>query len=275
MADTKMEKTNKSNTPITYDYGENTGWEGTDASQLAIPFLNILQAGSPEVEADDPEGAKAGALYNTVTQELIDGKTGIGFLPCHKEGPFYVEWIPRDSGGGFVGIHQVTSETVQNSSPVMDPNSGKPTFKKRHGENDLVETFCVYGQTLNEAGDGAEGFAAISFTSTKIKPYRNWLTSMFLLPGPPPLFANRARITTKLEKRAVGNSYNFQIRPFDTTWAQSLIDPKTGKDLLDGAIAFREQVVTGMAKASFETEQGDVAESKSATSDPETDDIPF
>ena len=99
---------------------------------------------------------------------------------------------------------------------------------------------------------------------------------MFLLPGPPPLFANRARITTKLEKRAVGNSYNFQIRPFDTTWAKSLINPKTGKDLLDGAIAFREQVVTGMAKASFETEQGDGAEIKAAaTSDPETDDIPF
>lgn len=260
-----------------YDYGEfkDTGWEGFDASHMAIPFLNILQSNSPEVEEEKVEGAKAGMLYNTVTQELIDGKKGIVFIPCYFEESFYIEWRPRDEGGGFVAMHKADSKEVQEAPAIVDPKTGKPTFRKQLGDNELVETFCVYGLTLDESGEQSTGFAALSFTSTKIKPYKGWMTSMRMLPGPPPFFSNRARIQTFLDKRAVNTFYNFQIRPFNETWLKSLIDPKALKGLIGEAVSFRKQVTDGLARANFDTTQEVEPSGEGKESDSETDDIPF
>ena len=80
-------------------YGDTgTGWEDTKPEDLSIPFLNVLQPNSPQVVKNDPVDARAGMFYNTVTHELTDGTEGLVFLPCHKVGPKWVEWIPRSHG---------------------------------------------------------------------------------------------------------------------------------------------------------------------------------
>lgn len=248
------------------DYGEHagSGFEGTKGSDLSVPFLSILQSNSPQVENKDPEGAESGMLFNTVTRELIKGDEGIVFLPCHKEGPIWVEWVPRTKGGGFVGMHEPESDAVKGGTEIMHPETGKPTRKLRHGENELIETFYVYGLLLDKEGKEPTGFAVVSFTSTKIKPYRDWITAMYTLKGKPPIFANRALIKTAKQQNDAGTFYNFRIDPLGQTWAASLIDPNAEAVLLEEAISFRDMVMSGMARAAFETQEATVGDSGDA-----------
>lgn len=239
------------------DYGEDAGvgFEGTKGSDLSIPFLAILQANSPQVEDKDPAGAESGMLFNTVTRELISGDEGTVFLPCHKE-MAYVEWKP--DRGGFVGLHDPNGEIV---SKAIQENDGNKIGKLQTGENDLVETHYVYGLMLDPTGAETLGFAVLSFTSTKIKPFRDWITAMYTLKGKPPMFANRARLRTVKQKNEHGTFYNFRVDPFAETWVASLINPQAQTELLTEARDFREMVVSGMAKAAFDTERaaGDAA----------------
>ena len=57
-----------------------SGLENIHQEDLATPRLKVLMQLSPELE--DMEGAKAGMIYNTVTNELYDGLAGIKVLPC-------------------------------------------------------------------------------------------------------------------------------------------------------------------------------------------------
>ena len=230
-----------------FDYGDKAGvgFEGTTADDLSIPFISILQSNSLQVEEKNPEGSEAGLIYNTVTRELMERMT---FLPVHKE-VAYVEWIPRDNGGGFVGRHDPGSDVVKKALAAV---GGDRFTKLKTGDNDLIETYYVYGLILDEAGEESTGFGVVAFTSTKIKPYRDWTTSMYMLKGKPPLFANRAVITTVAQKNDHGRFHNYQIDPLSETWAASLIDPAS--ELFKEAVGFQEMVVSGMAQADFSTQ---------------------
>lgn len=236
-----------------HNYGEDAGagFEGTTSADLSIPFLGILQANSPQVEDKDPTGSESGMLYNTVTRELFKSTDGVVFIPCHKE-ISYVEWVPRNKGGGFVTRHDPNGDIVKNA---IAENDGIRIGKLSVGENELVETHYVYGLTAEKDGVTVNGFAVISFTSTKIKPFRDWTTAMYTLRGKPPIFANRAVIRTIKQKNEHGTFYNFRIDPFLDTWAKSLIDPSANADLLDEAKSFRKMVISGMAQAAFDTER--------------------
>ena len=256
-------KTQETAVSETIDYGEDAGAgiQDTKGSELSIPFISILQANSPQVNGNDPEGSRPGMLFNTVTRELYDGeKEGVIFQPCHKAGPLWVEWVPRGKGGGFLRTHLPESEAVKEGKPIMHPETGKPTRKLRHGENELIETFYLYGLTLEEDGKVPDGFAVISFTSTKIKPYRGLVTTMYTLKHKPPIFANRARITTAKEIKDNNAYFNFRIDPLWDTWASSLINPNTEKGLLEEAKRFRDLIQSGVARAAFESTTSEAGE---------------
>lgn len=236
-----------------FDYGSEAGagFEGTSGDDLSIPFVSILQSNSPQVEEENPPGAKAGMLYNTVTREMIPGEQGVVFLPVHKEHVF-VEWVPRNEGGGFVGTYDPGAAEVKDA---IAANGGQRTGKLHlPNGNELIETFYVYGLTLDDEGKETTGFGVVSFTSTKIKPCRDWTTAMYTLKGKPPMFANRARLKTVRQKNEHGTYHNFQIEPLAATWRESLIDPQAEASLLQEAREFREMVMTGMAKANHESE---------------------
>jgi len=245
-----------------FDYGEmgGVGFEDTKGSDLSIPFINLLQSNSPEVEEELVEGAKTGDMLNTVTGELIKGDSGFVFLPVHKE-EAWVEWIPRTKGGGFVGMHDPAGEVVQGliakngGSRIPPKGSDGKRIAFKHNDNEVIETYYVYGLILNAEGTEVESFAVISFSSTKIKPYRDWLTSMFLLKGKPPMFANRARFKSVKQKNESGTYANFSIHPLAETWAKSLINPQEEGALLKEAVDFREMVLNGVARADFNHQQ--------------------
>ncbi|MBW2636284.1 MAG: hypothetical protein JRC86_01945 [Deltaproteobacteria bacterium] len=255
-----------------FDYGERAGegFEGTTSDDLSIPFLSILQSNSPQIVDEDPAGAKAGMLFNTVTRELFNSDNGLIVIPVHKDMAF-VEWVPRGegdgSGGGFVGLHVPDSDVVK---AAIEANGGSRIGKlKLENKNELVETHYVYCLILDAEGKTSEGFAVLSFTSTKIKPQRDWFTAMYTIKGRPPLYANRAVMRTVKQENKHGKFFNFRIDPFGATWKDSLIDPSTSADLLNEAVSFRKMVTSGMAKAAHDTERAATGTGKGTGEDGE------
>lgn len=239
------------------DYGAmaGAGYENTSQSDFAIPLLTILQDLSPQVKKSEEAyipGAEAGMLYDTVTNRVIPGDEGVIFVPVVTQ-HVYVEFTPRDKGGGFRGVHALDSEIVTKAI------QGATKFGEYHTAegNELSETFYVYGYTLDEP-DAAEPQAAyvIPFTSAKIKVYKRFMQLLRTFKGRPPLFANRLRIRTKVEKSPKGSFFNFDISPLiDGDVGKSLIHPGTRENpnpLLLAAKAFADDVLTGKKTAAQE-----------------------
>lgn len=254
-----------------YDYGADAGvgFEGTTAKDLSVPFIGILQANSPQVEDGGIAGAKPGMLINTVTNELIDGDKGQGFIPVHYDRAF-VEWVPRLKGGGFVALHDVNSELVKTELKKQEETKTRGKIILANG-NELIETEYCYCLTLDTDFQTPTGFAVLSLTSTKLTPFRKFKTSLFMLKGKPPIFVNRAILKSDKQKNDKGTFYNAKFVPASTDWKTSLI-PNTPefKELIDEAKSFRAMVLSGMAKAAFETQNvaGD-------TGSGNTEDAPF
>lgn len=246
-----------------YEGDSGGGLDDIGSNELSIPFINILQKSSPEVEEGILPGAEPGAFLNTVTQEIIPGTDGFVFIPCHRD-EAWVEWVPRVRGGGYVDAHSPDSDLVRgliakNGGKRIPPkgSDGKRIPFLSPDKNEVVETYYVYGLLMDPSGESSSGFAVLSFTSTKITKYKNWVTSMKMLAGNPPIFANRAKITTSKESRPGGTSFNFHIAPLKGTWASSLINPQTQRHLLDEAKAFREMILSGQAKADMSKQESE------------------
>ena len=99
---------------ITASAGEGTTF---DSSEMQIPFIRIIQALSPQVNKKDPafiDGADQGDAFNTVTSEFWTGEEGLLVIPCYQETKF-LEFVPRESGGGFMGELEPNNPDIQNT----------------------------------------------------------------------------------------------------------------------------------------------------------------
>lgn len=268
MVSKEVAKATKGGVPANYEYEEEEGFEDISSNDLSIPFLNVLQKSSPQVENQTIPGAEPGAILNSVTQEIINGDDGFVFVPCHRDEQ-WVEWVPRPKGGGFVGQHEPSSELVQgliaknDNSRIPPKGEDDKRIPFRHNGNEVIETYYMYGLLLDKEGEKVTGFAVMSFSSTKIKPFKDWTTSMYMLKvngRRPPIFANRAFIRTTKETRPSGTSYNYLIQPLKGTWPDSLIDPVNQKEILESAKSFREMVLSGVAKADMSHQEASAGE---------------
>lgn len=228
------------------------GFENQTSDDYSIPFLQILQALSPQLQEND--SLRQGMILNTVTGEVWDGKKGIAFVPATTQ-HVYVEWKPRDAGGGFVGIHEVNSDLV-NHAKAASAEYGK--YSTPDG-NELIETFYVYGIALDDDGNASE--AVLAFSSTKIKKYKGWMTKaktiQIPLPDgrriPAPLFAHRYRLKTVSEKNNKGQFFNWDAIAFDGKNAQQARllpdDP-----LFQSAVNIKSMIEQGKARAAYESQ---------------------
>jgi len=246
---------------INYDYGTNAGagWDNTSQDDFSIPFLNQLQALSPEVQAGEDteiEGAKVGMFINSVTRTLY---TDVVFVPVQTEHVF-VEWVPQTEGGGFVGVHQLDSDVVAEArNRATDRKLTTPAG------NDLVETFYVYALILPAPGaEEASEMVVMAFSKTKIKRYKAIMTRLRTLKGSAniPLFAHQIRMTATGEKNAAGQPYkNVELNPaVEGDVAASLLPPDS--PILEGAAGFLESIASGERKADHGTAADDGGEKK-------------
>lgn len=228
-----------------------SGFENQTSDDYAIPFIQILQALSPQVAEN--AALRQGMLINTVTGEIFQGDVGIAFVPATTQ-HLFVEWKPREKGGGFVGIHQPGSEVVKKAQAESTQYGD---YKTPDG-NELIETFYVYGVAID--GDGNSIESVLAFTSMKIKKYKGWMTKaktiqIALADGrrlPAPLFAHRYRLKTVQEKNPKGSFYNWDVT-FDgeNALACRLLP---SDNLFQQAVAIKKMIEAGTARAAHESQ---------------------
>ena len=187
------------------------GREQMSAEDMALPYLLVLQSLSPQVKKSSPQrvdDAEEGDIYNNVSGELFDSQTGIEVIPCAFR-KAWVEWAPRDTGGGFVDSHDDASilEKTERDERGFDVRTDNG--------NIIVATFYYY--VLMVKGELLEP-AIVSMSRTQMKVGRRWnnLISSVQVKGPqgmfnPPMFAQRYQLSTEPVSNAKGEWYNWKV----------------------------------------------------------------
>jgi len=146
------------------------GLENIEKTDLALPFLKLLQSGSYETKkkhAKYVEGAEAGMFYNTVTKNLYSGEKGVEIIPVFYK-MTYPEWAPFERSEGRPisndrgpGIMAETTQNDQNKDVLKNGN--------------YIEKTANHFVIVN--GDRPEK-ALMTMKSTQLTESRNWNSLM-------------------------------------------------------------------------------------------------
>jgi len=225
-----------------------TAGEGAafDSSEMQIPFIRVLQALSPQLNKKKPEyieGAAQGDLFNTVTGQWWSGEEGITVIPCYHTIK-YLEFVPRDMGGGFKG-------EIHPSNPVLQQTTRSGSKELLPSGNELVKSAQYFCFVVEK--DGSYQPAVIDMKSTQLKVAKRWNTQVQLqkVKNPktgelvtPALFATMWKLTTTEESNDQGSWNNYLVEKVGLV---------TNRDLLLEAKAFRESIAAGEVKAAPES----------------------
>lgn len=179
------------------------------SDDIAIPFLNILQDLSPQVRKGPNQipGCESGDIFESVTSASWKGEQGVSVVPCAFQKRF-VEWVPRENGGGFVASHE-------NDKILLECTPGEKGRLYLPNGNELVPTSLHFVLVL----DGTSSIkAVISMTKTKRKKSRQWIGMMtanrltkdgreYL----PRMFQYTYHLTTILESKDNNSYFNWKI----------------------------------------------------------------
>lgn len=232
-----------------YEQDAGGGFEQADKDSYAIPLLSILQAGSPQVKKSDGayiSGAEEGSLYNSVTQDVINGDEGLEVVPCYYQRRF-IRWGAREAGGGFKGEYAPNDPILQEARNI----DGRLLFPDAMGafnektSDVLMDTRNHYVLVLQ--ADGSFTSALISMSSSQVKKSRQWMSKMEGLRFKrgdgtlftPPMFSHAYKLTTVPESNDQGSWYGWKV--------------ETGKPVDDAGLyqagkAFRDAISAGEVK---------------------------
>jgi hypothetical protein len=192
-----------------YEAHANMGYEDVTAEDMKIPFLTILQALSPQVQKKMDkyvEGAEAGMIFETVSGKVYNEIT---VIPCGFR-KAYVEWVPRNQGGGYVKAHP--DSNVLN---LCHKDEGSNLDILPNGNS--ISTTAYHSVMLVE--DGCVKPCMISMTGTQLKHSRSWITLMTSLKMPslngatfmPPMYAYYWKLRTVQETNKKGSFYSWSF----------------------------------------------------------------
>lgn len=246
-----------------YEEFAGDGFDNVKRSDLQIPFLNVLQALSDQVKSvakGGLEGAEVGSLHNSVTDDLYPGDTGVGLVPAITQHKF-VEWRPRDEGGGIVNVFDPEDAVVKKCQGTQ-----KFGELKTDAGNDLVETFYLFGVLFDLETEEYLGTVCVPFASTKIGAYKRITTSLyeFLVAIPtegggtkkinPPMYAHRLKVTTVEDSNKKGDFANIKVTPANGGLKDGLLP--AGSELWEAAKALKDSVAKGEAQANYDSAGG-------------------
>ena len=190
------------------------GFENVDSKSLALPFLKVLGQLSPQVTQGDsqfiPE-ARAGMIYNTVTDELFDGAKGITVVPCYYKLE-YIEWKDREKGA-VAPVNVYTSD-----SDIMSKTTRGDDGKDRLENGNYIEETASHYVLIVEPEKTST--ALLTMKSTQRKKSKKWNSMMmslrqkrksgagFFKPAP---FTQRYSLKTVLEKNNLGSWFGWEI----------------------------------------------------------------
>jgi len=226
-----------------FDYaGEGAAF---DSSEMQIPFVRLLQALSPQLnkkKAEYIEGASSGDAFNNVTNQYWDGEAGLTVIPCFQTTK-YLEFTPRDMGGGFRG-------EIPSNSPFLQQTTRSGSKEILPNGNELVKSdqhFCLIVED-----DGSFQPVVVDMKSTQLKVSRRWKTQIAMqkVKHPttgemktPPVFATMWKLRSVEESNDQGSWSN---------WTVEKIGLVENRDLLMEAKSFRDSIMAGEVKAAAE-----------------------
>jgi len=195
------------------------GMENAGSDSFAIPFLSILQKGSPQVDEASGvaiEGAKAGMIFENVTGNMFSGKDGVLIVPCAYKREF-LRWGGRDAGGGFKGAYtpeqvadmRVKGEAVEMENRLYVPEKDGSVSAKR---SDIIKDTREHYVLIINPETGVWTAAVMSLSSTQIKKSKMLMSALSAVKVKnaagqmftPPTFANLVRLTTIPESNDQG-----------------------------------------------------------------------
>lgn len=229
------------------------GLENMGQDDLALPFLKVLSRQDPTL--DDLDGAKAGDILNTVSNQVYTGKTGIRVVPCHYQRRF-VEWAPRGSGNGA----PLNIYTPEDSRPKTERGDDNKDYVVGGNGTYLEETHQHFVLILEP--DGTTTTALIPMKATQLKKSRKWNSTIAQRtlvgkngPFTPPRFSHVYLLKTVSEENSKGSWHGWDIT-------------------LEGVVD--EAAVYSQAKQFAESIQaGDVEVKHTKEGDDASDDAPF
>lgn len=185
------------------------GFEEMTSDSFTIPFLNIVQSLTPIYQNENKSAdIKLGAIYDSVSQEAYQK---IKVIPVHYQRR-WIEWKPRELGGGFVAIHvDCPKDAVRGEKGLVLPNGNKI--------NDTRQHYVLY-----QDHSGLYNAALISMKSTAIVLSQTWCTQMQrcreMITGENGLVVSRRQstyerqyeLTTVLKRKNADQWYAWNIR---------------------------------------------------------------
>ena len=230
------------------EFGE-AGFENVDSKSLALPFLKVLGQLSPQVTQGDSQfmaDARAGMIYNTVTDELYDGQKGISVIPCYYKLE-YIEWRDRDKGAvAPVNVYPSDSDIMSKTTRGDD---GKDRLENG---NYIEETASHYVMVVESDKTST---ALITMKSTQIKKSKK-LNSMMMSLRPqrkngkgffkPAPFTQQYSMSTVLEKNNLGSWFGWEI---------SHIGPVGSEEIMKSAFEFYESCKKGSVRVNHGKEE--------------------
>ena len=233
------------------------GMENVTQDAMAIPFLRLLQAKSPEVE-NDPDNYKPGMLVHAITGDRYDirekGGNPLPFLQCHFDKQI-VQWGDRDLGrGGLKKRYPCTSAALTKLNNL--PRNEKNKILAPDGSGDTLEETAYHYMVLLPASGPVVG--VLPLKSTGLTPSKKLMRTVdnqvMTLPGgktfKPPTFAKVYAIQSFLDKQKTGAQNTFMNVRF------ALVGTVTDEASFAAAQAFYESIQNGVAKLDDEQEAG-------------------
>jgi hypothetical protein len=211
----------------------------TDAADNIVPLIYCLDAKSQQCDHDSGAyipGAKAGSIWlRNYHKPLVDGAEGILFQPCHFSKD-WVEWRPREIGGGFIGRYDWNDKTEFGQPPdaVERPHPENP--KKMRW---MLPNGNEVKETRHHAGyvyiDGGAFPFVIPMSSTGHTVSKNWMFTMMSKRTPDdkivPSYSSLYRLRTRQRSNAQGKWYVFDVT--DEGYVPTAGDYDRGKMLHD------------------------------------------
>jgi len=239
--------------PMSFENFAGVGLEDVSTQDLAIPFLRILGQLSPQVNKRDGayvKDAEAGMMYNTVLNEAYDGTVGVSVIPCYYNRR-YVEWTPREKGGGYVTSYGPDDHAVHTTRKDDRNNDILPN-------GNLLTNTAQYFVLLLHPELGPQR-CLITMTSTQLKKARVWTTNMQSLTARNsegklytlPMMSHVYDLRTVPESNDKGNWFGWEIT------RGRMLDEKAEEDveLFQMAVAFSQSVRAGEVKVKEPTEE--------------------
>lgn len=233
------------------------GMEGATTESFAIPFLLVLQKGSPQVDEASGvaiEGARQGMFFENVTGRMFDGRAGITVVPCHYRRVF-LRWGPKGApGSGFKGEllpEQVAEMRAKGSIVEMDGRLYVPLPDGSVNPERCDRIADVRNHYVLLVDDkGGFTTALVSLGSTQIKKSKMLMSALasVRLDSPtgayqPATFANMVKATTVPESNDKGNwmGWRFEMAGFVKR-----------PEVYAAAKAFHESVKKGTVEVKYE-----------------------